>query len=347
MAENKDVINVEESGKDWAIVGAFNEYDFGKLVEFYSDAENFLPAINFAKERARGLVADPATKDGQIARKSLAKKIGQIQKAIEDKGMEIARILKAKPKEVDATRKRVKDALLSYKDEVLAPLKEIEARQAEIVEISNLPAQGVGCDSSGLSEILERLDGYAMKDWKESKDDAEDAIREARRQLTDMLARQEKAEADARELEELRKHKEEIERAEREKREAELKKAQEEAARLAKEKEEAERKAREAEEAKLKAEEDKAEAERKANEAMDKLTEDQRQVVDSPKVEPLFPEMDREHKRKVNNEALDAIAKMDELLKLTGGDVNDAKSVAKAIVTAIAKGQIPHVRMMY
>ncbi len=337
MSENKDVINVEESGKDWAIVGAFNEYDFGKLVEFYSDADNFLPAINFAKERARGLVADPTTKDGQIARKSLATKIGQIQKAIEDKGMEIARILKAKPKEVDATRKRVKDTLLSYKDEVLAPLKEIEERQAEIVEISNLPAQGVGCDSSGISEILERLDGYATKDWKESKDDAEDAIREARRQLTDMLARQEKEEADKRELEELRKQKEEIERAKREKDEAELKKAKEEAERLAKEKAEAEEKAREAEEAKLKAEEDKIEAERKANEAMDKLTEDQRKDVDSPKIEPLFQEAEIEHKRTIKKEALA------ELVKYVEGDVD----MAKAIITAIAKGKIPHVRMMY
>ena len=327
------IVKVEECEKNWTLVG-----EVGNWEDFFMDETNFMPIINFVKEKARGLIADPTTKDGQITIKSLAKHIGQIEKAIADKGLEVARVLKEKPKKIDGVRKRVKDTLIMYKEEVLAPIKEIEARQAEIVEIENLPAQGIGCDSAGIRMLLDRLEEMAKKPeyWKESAKDAESAVIESKRQLNDMLASAEKAEADARELEELRKHKEEIERKEREKQEAELKKAQEAATKLAKEKEEAEAKAREAEEAKLKAEEEKKEAERKANEAMDKLTEDQRKEVDSPKIEPIFPETERERQGKINREAMEAIAKY-----------TDNEVMAKSIVIAIVKGRIPHVRIMY
>ncbi|SHL05679.1 hypothetical protein [Fibrobacter sp. UWH4] len=335
------LLTVQESDKEWTLVGKIDNWE-----DFFMDECNFLPVLNFAKERARNLVADPTTKDGQITRKALAKRIGQVEKAIAERGLEVARILKEKPKKIDAVRKRVKDSLTAYKEEVLAPLKEIEARQAEIVEIDNLPAQGIGCDSEGLKQLLEQIESMAKTPeyWKESAADAESSVREAKRQLTDMLASAEKAEAEKRELEELRAQKEAMERAAREKAEAELKKAQEEAAkakaeaeRIANEKAEAERKAKEAEEAARQAEIAKAEAERKATEAMAKLPEEERAKVDSPYVEPLWPEDERERKRKVNREAL---ARM---VELTGGD----ETMAKAIITAIARNEVPHVKMMY
>lgn len=335
--QSNEIIRVEESEKDWKLVGKFTEYEFGQLVEFYCHAENFLPAINFAKERARGLVADPTTKDGQIARKAVAKRIGQIEKQIADVGMEVAKVLKAKPKEVDACRKRVKDTLIAYKDEVLAPLKEIEQRQEEIVEIGNLPAQGVGCDSNGLKMLLDRLDEMAKTPeyWKESLNDANDAVIEARRQLNDMLARQEKAEADQRELEELRKKQAEMALMEKQKAEAELKKAQEEAAkakaeaeRMEREKAEAERKQMEAEEAARAAETAKAEAEAKVPEW---------KKNEIPESERLWPEDERERKRRINREA------MQKMVELTLGD----ETMAKAIITAIAKDEVPHIHIEY
>ena len=251
--------------------------------------------------------------------------------------MEVARILKEKPKKIDAVRKRVKDTLLSFKEEVLAPLKEIEVRQAQIVEIENLPAQGIGCGSEGLKQLLEQLDAMAKNAvyWKESATEAEAAVREAKRQLNDMLASAEKAEADKRELEELRSKKEAMERAAREKAEAELKKAQEEAAkaraeaeRMEREKAEAERKQKEAEEAARAAEQAKVEAEAKVPDwKKNEIHESER----------LFPEDARERKRRINREALS------ELVKLTNGD----ETLAKAIITAIARDQIPHVFIDY
>lgn len=230
------------------------------------------------------------------------------------------------------------EKLFLDKNNFLPLLKQVNKIARGLVADVNT-AEGIGCDSEGIRSLLERLDAMAKNPdyWKESAKDAEDAVRDAKRQLNDMLASAEKAEADARELEELRKHKDELERIEREKREEELRKAQEEAARFAREKAEAEAKAKAMEEAKAKAEADKVEAERKATEAMDRLSENDRTIVNAGPIEPLFPDMEKEQRRKVHREALDA------LVKFTEGDVD----AAKAIVTAIAKGQIPHVRIVY
>lgn len=329
---NMPLITVEESGKDWSIVGTESVTNWE---DFFMDAHNFKGVLDFAKERARGLVADPTTKDGQVTRKALAKRIGQVEKAIADKGLEVARILKEKPKKIDAVRKTVKDTLLMYKEEVLAPLKEIEARQAEIVEIQNLPAQGVGCDSEGIKDLLERLESWKAKDWKESKDDADDAINDARRQLYDMLKVQEKAEADARELEELRRK--EAEQAA--KREEELRKAQEEAARLQREKEEAERRAADAEKAKQEAEKAKEEAEAAKAVAEEKAKD--WTPKETPKENLLFPDSEKERQREIKTNVKKALM---EIIgnNLHGFSESGYELAAKAIVIAVAKGNIPH-----
>lgn len=329
---NMPLITVEESGKDWSIVGTESVTNWE---DFFMDAHNFKGVLDFAKERARVLVADPTTKDGQITRKALAKRIGQVEKAIADKGLEVARILKEKPKKIDSVRKTVKDTLLMYKEEVLAPLKEIEARQAEIVEIQNLPAQGVGCDSEGIKDLLERLESRKVKDWKESKDDADDAINEARRQLSDMLKVQEKAEADARELEELRRK--EAEQAA--KREEELRKAQEDAARLQREKEEAERRAADAEKAKQEAEKAKEEAEAAKAVAEEKAKD--WTPKETPKENLLFPDSEKEHQREIKTKVKKALM---EIIgnNLQGFSESGYELAAKAIVIAVAKGRIPH-----
>lgn len=339
IAETAPLLSVVEEEKDWSLTNIPADWE-----DAFTDPHNFTAVLNFAKDRARNLVADPTTDEGRIVRKSLAKRIGQVQKFIEERGMEVARVLKEKPKKIDATRKKVKDTLLMYKDEVLAPLKEIEERQAQIVEIQNLPAQGIGCDSAGIKELLARLDDESKKDWKESKDDAEDSIRESRRQLTDMLARVEKEEADKAELERLRRQ--EAERAAE--REEELRKAREAAQKAEAEKAEAERKAREAEEARKKAEEEAA----KANEAKVQAEADKAKAEamvpdwkknEVPQENLLFPDDEKERKRKINRDAMDAIAKIIGSTPVMMGP----ESVAKEIVKAIALGKIPRVYMDY
>ena len=313
---SNEIIKVQETDKEWTVVGEVNSWE-----ELFLKKENFEPILEFARQRSEGLVADPTTKDGQIARKSLAKRIGQVQKAIEDKGAEVAKVLKEKPKKIDETRRLVKQTLLKYKEDVLAPLKEIEARQDLIAEIANLPATGIGCDSYALRDLIARLDDYEAKDWKESATTAFEAIKIARAQLNSMLTSVEKAEADARELETLRKQKEEIEAKQKAMAAEELKKAQDEAAKAKKEKEDAERRAEAAEKAQAIAE--------------SKVPDWKKNEVNES--ERLFPEDVTEKKRRYNREALDKMA------ELTMGDL----TMAKDIITAIAKCQIPHIFIDY
>ena len=319
-----EIIKVEETDKALVITGQIENWE-----DFFLDAKNFSPIVEFTKARARGLVADPTTKEGQIERKSLVKKINALVKDIDKAHDDVVKAYKEKSGKIDKVRKTVKDTLLMYKEELLAPIKEIEQRQAEIVEIDNMPAtRAIGCDSASLKYLLEELDGLEKKDWKESKADAIYSIGEARRQINDMLARQEKAEEDARKLAEYQRREAEFAAAEKAKAQEELKKAQAEAEQAKKEAEEAKRKAEQAETEKVAAE--------KAKEIAEAKVPDWKKN-EIPESERLLPEDVTERKRRFNREALE------KMTDYTNGDVD----AAKAIITAIAKGQVPHIFIDY
>lgn len=312
-----EIIKVEETDKALVITGQIDNWE-----EFYLDENNFLPIIEFTKARARGIVADPTTEDGQKERKLLVKKINALVKDIDNAHDEVVKAYKQKSGRIDHVRKKVKDTLLMYKTELLAPIKEIEERQDAIINIDNMPAtRAIGCDSAGLKFLLEELDVLEKNDWKESKADAMYSIGEARRQITDMLARKEKEEADARELEELRKQKAEMDALKLAEADKKLKEAKEAEAKAKQEAEEARKRAEAAESAKVEAEA--------------KIPEWKKNEM--PESEMLFPEDAAERKRRYNREALDKIA------EFTLGEVD----MAKAIVTAIVKGQVPHIYMDY
>ena len=133
----------------------------------------------------------------------------------------------------------------------------------------------------------------------------------------------------------------------------------EEAAR--REKAEAEERARRAEEARLAAEA-KAEADRKA--AAEKARQDAIAAAEKAKRDAELAaqrerekieaerkaeakalakrEADKKHRAKINNEALDALT-----LLLHDGSFLDASITARAVIEAIAKGNVPHVRIQY
>lgn len=344
-AINTNAIEIKDTGKTFEIVKKPGQ---NNLEEIFLDKNNFVPMLQHVKKIARGLVADPTTKEGASQRKSLSRKIGSLKTAIEDEGKKVAAALKAKPKIIDATRKDVKDTLEMLQDELLKPLKDIEARQNEIVEISNLPASAIGCDSYAIQDVINVLESKVKDEayWKESYADAMAAVTEARRQLNDMLESQLKREEQQREYERLK-----AEEAERNR------KLAEEAAKAKAEADEAKRKAEDAERAKAKAEADaraaaeaearaKADAERakqqaeeaRANATVNVQGNAQKVIKDAEKTksEMLFPEDQQAYKRTCNREALDDI-------KACGID----EEKAKAIITAIVKGKIRHIVMMY
>lgn len=340
---NTNAIEIKDTGKSFEIVTKCTDPE-----QLFLDKQNFVPMLQQVKLIARGLVADPTTKEGVATRKALNRKLASLKTFIDDEGKKVSDALKKKPNIILATRKEVRDTLEMLQDEVMKPVKEIEARQNEIIEISNLPASAIGCNSYGIQDVINVLETHAHdeKYWKESYSEAVATLNEARRQLNAMLDTQLKQEEDKREYERLK--------AEEEKRNRQL---AEEAAQAKAEAEEAKRKAEEAKRAQEKAEADakaaaeaearaKADAERakqqaeaaRANATVTVQGDAQKAIKDAEKTksEMLFPEDQQTYKRTCNREALEDI-------KACGID----EEKAKAIITAIVKGKVRHIVMMY
>lgn len=247
---NPNSVTLNDTGKSFEIVTKCTDPE-----QLFLDKRNFVPMLEQCKLIARGLVADATTKEGVATRKALNRKLASLKTLIDEEGKKVSDALKKKPNIILATRKEVRDTLEMLQEEVMKPVKDIEARQNEIIEISNIPASAIGCDSYGIKDVINVLESHAHdKDyWKESHEDAVATINEARRQLNAMLESQLKAEEEKREFERLK-----AEEAERNR------KAAEEAAKAKAEAEEAKRKVEEAERARFAAEEAQKKAEEDA-----------------------------------------------------------------------------------
>lgn len=325
---NPNAIEITDNGKAFEIVKKNENTDIEQI--FLHD-ENFIPMLEQVKKIARGLVADVHTKEGIAARKSLNRKLAGLKNAIEDEGKKVAAALKAKPKIVDATRKRVKDTLEMLQEEVMAPIKAIEARQQEIEEIRCIPGSATGLASDGIKAYIGMLEEHVHDEdyWDESYSAAFDAINDARRQLNDMLAAAEKSEQERRELEELRAKQAEYERAEKEKAKAELH-------RMVEEKRKAEAEAEAARKAQAEAErkQKEAEAASKAMESTDML----KVQADAQKTknDMLFPDDGAMYRKTCKTEAKEDLMK----LGLT-------EEQARNVVIGILTNNVRHTAMVF
>lgn len=333
---NTNSVTINDNGKSFEIVTKCTDPE-----QLFLNQENFVPMLEQCKLIARGLVADATTEEGAKTRKALSRKIAGLKNAIEDEGKKVAAALKAKPKIIDATRKAVKDTLEMLQDEVMKPVKEIEDRKNEIIEISNLPASAIGCDSYGIQDVINVLEGHAHDEayWKESYTEAVASLNESRRQLNAMLETALKQEEQQREFERLK-----AEEAERNR------KAAEEAAMAKAEAEEAKRKAEEAERARIAAEEAQKKAEAEAERAKQQA-ENARATVnvvqsgnaaqvikDSQQTmsKMLFPDDKAMYRKMCKTEAKEDLMKC-----------NLTEDQARDVVLAILSGKIRHVAMMF
>ena len=333
---NTNAVTLNDNGTKFEIVTKCTDPE-----QLFLDKQNFVPMLEQCKLIARGLVADATTKEGAATRKALSRKLAGLKNAIDDEGKKVAAALKAKPKIIDATRKAVKDTLEMLQDEVMKPVKEIEDRKNEIIEISNIPASAIGCDSYGIQDVLNVLEGHAHDEayWKESHAEAVAALNESRRQLNAMLETQLKQEEQQREYERLK-----AEEAERNR------KAAEEVARAKAEAEEAKRKAEEAERARIAAEEaqkkSEAEAERAKQQAENARATvnvvhsgNAEQVIkdsEQTKAQMLFPDDNALYRKMCKTEAKEDFMKC-----------NLTEEQARDVVIAILSGKIRHVAMMF
>ncbi|TYX37470.1 hypothetical protein [Klebsiella pneumoniae] len=240
----------------------------------FTNNDQLDPLIELIEKEARSLVPDVTTKKGRDAIASMAHKVARSKTYIDNAGKDLVAELKALPKQIDESRRVVRERLDALKDEVRRPLTEWEAEQERIKAEEAMLALHV--EALAMNEDFDRqlaariesdhemallMNDAFDREQAEKKAEAERqriAREEEIKRLAEEKAKREAAEqaqreidaAAAREREAIlakeraeREQREAAERAEREKQaavEAERRKAQEEADRIRREAEQRE-----------------------------------------------------------------------------------------------------------
>jgi hypothetical protein len=323
-----------------------------------------------AREQAAAL--DISTTKGRDAIKSLAAKVARSKTALDDMGKGLSDEWRKKADAIHAERRTIRDRLDALKEEVRKPVTDwenadkarIAAHEAALAQMDEAVRFSREPSPTEIQERINHLTGLT-RDWQEFERRATAARTAALIVLTEMKAAAEKREAERADLERLRR--EQAERAQRERDEKIAAEAAERARIAAEEKAASEAKAAalaaarerervERERAEALARAEKAERDRVAAEEAAKLREqqaaeaaekrrlqaieDERQRVAAEQAAVAKATYERErdkvHRAMINAKARDAL--------IAAGLSADA---AKVAVTAIAKGEIPHIRIAY
>ncbi|MCM5993434.1 hypothetical protein M4C77_09750 [Klebsiella pneumoniae] len=305
----------------------------------FTNNDQLDPLIEAIEKEARSLVPDVTTKKGRDAIASMAHKVARSKTYIDNAGKDLVAELKALPKQIDESRRVVRERLDALKDEVRRPLTEWEAEQERIKAEEAMLALHV--EALAMNEEFDRqlaariesdhemallMNDAFDREQAEKKAEAERqriAREEEIKRLAEEKAKREAAEqaqreihaAAAREREAIlakeraeREQREAAERAEREKQaavEAERRKAQEEADRIRRE-------AEQREQARL------AEEKRKADEQARR-------------------EADVKHRKAVGTEIVKALL----------ANTSLTRDQAIEVLTAVKDGRIPHTGISY
>lgn len=316
-------------------------------------------------------VLDMSVKKDRDEVKARVTKIKKCKTYLENTGKDLAAELKKEPKLVDASRKKAKDQLTQWEDEVRKPLtewQEAEKRRIDAIhkEINAMRESSInlsGVETRFIEENLCFVRAIEINDfYAEFKEYAQQTKDAAIAELERFLCERRKYEKEKAELEELRALKaaqEEKERKEAEAKEAERKAAEAKEAEEKRIKEAEERARKEAEEMRLK---EKQEAERKALELQQKAEAAERAAKEAAEeAERKIAEAKAAHEQKIIDERLAeeaAARKREENLAHAKKINNQAvkclmrigridKELAIEIVTAIAKKEIDNVSIKY
>jgi len=337
--------------------------------------------LDQAAERARAEAAqhNAATAKGRAALVSLANKASNSRAEAKRQAMALTEQWRKDTSAVNAGRKILEDGLAALRDEIRQPVTEWETAEKARVDalkgrLERLrTTEPEATTSQSIAALIAKVEAVQINDeWQEYAEQAE-TLKENR--LTDLrhrFAAAEKAEADAAELEELRALKAkadadqiERERAEAQRAEEEMQRQQAEAKRIADEKAEADRieatRKAEADRKRLEqaaiakaaqeAEERAAQAAKEAEErhakelqdAKDAAAAEVKRLADAEAVRLAKEVMDqkrrdedKEHRRAVNQSIVAAL-----------GVAGVSEEVAKAVIIAINRGDIPHTKITY
>lgn len=98
----------------------------------FTNNDQLDPLIEAIEKEARSMVPDVTTKKGRDAIASMAHKVARSKTYIDNAGKDLVAELKALPKQIDESRRVVRERLDALKDEVRRPLTEWEAEQERI-----------------------------------------------------------------------------------------------------------------------------------------------------------------------------------------------------------------------
>lgn len=316
----------------------------------FTSKEQLDPILEKIETEARSLVPDLTTKKGRDAIASMAHKVARSKTYIDNAGKDLVAELKALPKQIDESRRIVRERLDALKDEVRRPLTEWEAEQDRIKAEEEMNARHT--EALEMNEDFDRQRAAQIEADHEmallmndafdrnAKEKAEEAERQ-RIAREEELKRQ-AAEHAKREAEE----KAERERAESARREAELKLKAEQAER---DRVAAEQKAeREKKEAAERAEREKQEAivaeQRKAQEEADRVrreteAKEAAQLAEEKRIadEQAKREADVKHRKTVGTEIVNALT----------AHTNLTREQAIQVLTVLKDGLVPHTKIQY
>lgn len=307
---------------------------------------------------------DVETKEGKEQRISLAVKVRDSKTYIEKARLKMTEGLREQVKRINAEGKTAVEELQSLQDNIRQPVTEMEEREKErkeaiekrIESMSACAVFEVTPSSRDASIRIAELEHLFKFDFQELQDRAQYTYDRAKEKLAATFEERKAAEDQAAELERLRKEAVERERKdaeERIRREATEKariEAEEKAKKEAEERQrqaENERKAREAEleKARLESQQAKEAAERAEREKAEAIEAERKRQEDEKlkaEEERKKREADKAHFAKINNEALEDIRDCG-----IDGSPEYRADVAKAVVEAIARGEIRNVKINY
>lgn len=321
--------------------------DKEKLEDFFLSDDQLGIAYDKVNKFAKGLIADPLTKEGATQIKAMGRNIASLKARFDEIRLYVVKDLKDKPRRIDEAARLFKRKLESLQEEVLAPVKEIEERKALVDSMRKDSFNYKDSTSQKIGDRITELLAFKVDNsWKESKEEMEEAVLENVSKLNELLLVARKREKDAADLAVLRAKEAEHDRIIREEQ------IRKEAA--AKAKADAEAKIKLAEEMAKKAEERAKQAEEEAKRVREEqankpvtidqpvITEPEQTRMANPQPE-LTVDEEREKKREINRSILIDFSVI--LLKLK---VDDSEGkIAKALATAVIKKEIRNVEVKY
>ncbi|MCY0035814.1 hypothetical protein [Klebsiella pneumoniae] len=305
----------------------------------FTNNDQLDPLIEAIEKEARSLVPDVTTKKGRDAIASIAHKVARSKTYIDNAGKDLVAELKALPKQIDESRRVVRERLDALKDEVRRPLTEWEAEQERIKAeeaMNALHAEALAMNEEFDRQLAARIESdhemaLLMNDAfdREQADKAAEAERQriAHEEEIKRMA----AAAAAREVEQRAQR----EREEAAHREAVLKAQAEQAERdriAAEQKAEADKKAAvEAERRKAQEEADRIRREAELREQA-RLAEEKRKADEQAR-----READVKHRKAVGTEIVKALL----------ANTSLTRDQAIEVLTAVKDGRIPHTGISY